>query len=165
MYKLFIMLLSLLFRRRAHTHAHICVNVSVCVCVWLLGFDDFWLCNHCKSFRIFFYLCFAFDFFGRLQLVDWESKTIFFPIWSISFEFVAQMLSLLLFLLAVCIADVRDGHSQELLLLVNVNKMSNVLQSQAKSGLEILAHKLAHKISLKHAEKMLSANDFSFIDE
>lgn len=39
------------------------------------------------------------------------------------------LLLLLLFLLPVCIAVVRDGHSQELLLLVNVNKMSNVLQS------------------------------------
>lgn len=43
--------------------------------------------------------------------------------------FVVAALRCCCLLLPVCIPDVRDGHSQELLLLVNVNEMSNVLQS------------------------------------
>lgn len=149
MYKLFIMLLSLLFSPSAtHICVYVCMYVSVLVCGCVC---EFWWLSTTQSLEelqdYFFFIFstfdfyFAFDFTGRFQLVDWESKTFFFSVFvvSISSEFVALLECLLLllcccccFLLPVCILDVRDGHSQELLLLVNVNEMSNVLQSPSE---------------------------------
>lgn len=133
-------------------HTHICVCMFVCKCVSVrVCVCEFWwlsttqsleeLQDYFFSFFLLLIFIFAFDFTGRFQLVDWESKTFFFSVFvvSISSEFVALLECLLLllccccyFLLPVCILDVRDGHSQELLLLVNVNEMSNVLQSPSE---------------------------------
>jgi len=161
------MLLSLLF---SLSGPHTCIYASVCVYVSVEFFDDSWLRNHCNSFQDFcsllFFDIFASDIIGCFQLVDWESKTIFMLLISkISFfwfcgVFLLNLLRflqvlLLCFLLPVCILDVRDGHSQELLLLVNVNKMSNVLQSLAKSGHMIfLSWKFLQNSSTANANKL-----------
>lgn len=87
-----------------HTHMCVCMCVRVCVC-------EFWWLSTTQSleelqdYYLFFFSAFdfyfAFDFTGRFQLVDWESKTFFFSVAvvSISSEFVALLECLLLLLL------------------------------------------------------------------
>lgn len=80
MYKLFIMLLSLLFRRRAHTHAHICVNVSVCVCVcgcWALMTFDYAIIARVSGF-FFIYVLPLISLDGFNLLIE-SRKQYFFP--------------------------------------------------------------------------------------
>lgn len=84
-------------------HTHMCVCMCVRVCVY-----EFWWLSTTQSLEelqdyfLFFFSAFdfyfAFDFTGRFQLVDWESKTFFFAVAvvSISSEFVALLECLLL---------------------------------------------------------------------
>lgn len=143
------MLLSLLFRRRPYTHTRVYIDSG---CVWVCVSEFWWLslqdCFFCGFFCFYFFLLLI---FLCLPLISLDAFNLLighgkhfsaFAVFVLSMfllnllrcssalsVFVVAALRCCCLLLPVCIPDVRDGHSQELLLLVNVNEMSNVLQS------------------------------------